>query len=179
MGSLPVYASFLKETGERMHAIVEKVFCGDHNGEESFIAFEGADAGKASKYARKTGGKETRVTVPCRTLDSIVESHRLSGPYVIKIDVEGAELDVLRGARNALRGAEAVIIEGPVIPRKAGAASFGTIVSFLTGEGFSVFDLAELSYHRRNGFLNLSNIIFVRSENKLWEEKAVFRKKKD
>jgi hypothetical protein len=41
------------------------------------------------------------ITVPTTSLDAFCDKHRLR-PDVIKIDVEGEELDVLRGARRTL-----------------------------------------------------------------------------
>src|SRR5262249_11526871 len=43
------------------------------------------------------------ITVPIRRLDSLVGQAILPAPNVIKIDVEGAELLVLRGALQLLR----------------------------------------------------------------------------
>lgn len=45
-----------------------------------------------------------KVTVPLRTLDSIVAEHSLKRIDMIKIDVQELELEVLRGAAQTLRG---------------------------------------------------------------------------
>lgn len=46
-------------------------------------------------------GKTDGVSVSCRSIDSLVKE--LGDPTVVKIDVEGAELDVLRGAIATIR----------------------------------------------------------------------------
>lgn len=172
----PVYAEMLDAFGKKMNAEVEKVFCGDHDGEETFVAREAGDGGKASKYERKNGTGAERSVVPCSKLDTLLKKHALPGAYILKVDVEGAEMDVLRGAEDTLKSTDAVIIEAPIILRKEGASTFGEIVSFLDRHGFTVFDIAEMSYHQKNGFLNLLNLIFIRKDNALWESASVGKK---
>ena len=41
--------------------------------------------------------------VPVVTLDEVCEKRALTGPYLIKVDVQGAELEVLAGARRTLQ----------------------------------------------------------------------------
>ena len=93
----PVYAKQLEVFGKKMNAITEKVFCGDHDGMESFITDDSYDPGKASKYGRKTGNGEKRSGIPCFKLDTILKRHNLPQPYILKIDVEGAEGLVIKG----------------------------------------------------------------------------------
>jgi len=67
------------------------------------IASGGRASNSLSTYAGKRGqfgASVGRVAVPTVTLDSLLE---LSSPVLIKIDVEGAELDVLAGAERVLR----------------------------------------------------------------------------
>jgi len=47
------------------------------------------------------------------TIDSIVRSYSLKEPILLKVDVEGAEISVIRGARELLRDYEAVIYVEP------------------------------------------------------------------
>ena len=64
-------------------------------------AFALHPSGGASSLELASVDNATRVTVATETIDSVCRAHALL-PAVIKIDVEGAELDVLRGARNTL-----------------------------------------------------------------------------
>lgn len=49
--------------------------------------------------------------VPSVTLDSLCKDHGVQGPYLIKVDVQGAELNVLSGAVETLDKTEYVILE--------------------------------------------------------------------
>ncbi|MEE3662553.1 FkbM family methyltransferase [Brenneria sp. g21c3] len=66
------------------------------------------------------------------TLDTIIENEPLSSISVIKIDVEGMEMEVLRGAVNTLE------LHGPVIYAEAATKSeFDAIKGFLSSFGYT------------------------------------------
>ena len=46
-----------------------------------------------------------------RTLDSVVKEKNFPQPQLIKIDVQGAELDILKGAEETLRNTKLIIVE--------------------------------------------------------------------
>jgi len=77
----------------REHAV------GDRNGTLSFARSEGGNLG-TGRLNERAG--VNAITVHCRTVDSICEELGVH-PDVIKIDVEGAELAVLRGMPELLR----------------------------------------------------------------------------
>lgn len=77
---------------------IEPLAVCEQSGSASFCAraFSGANA----LVARAAGGADV-ITVPTTSIDEYCDAHGLV-PDVVKIDVEGAELDVLRGARRTL-----------------------------------------------------------------------------
>ena len=79
------------------------------------------------------------IEVPQRTIDALVMETLLPGPYLIKLDVQGAETAALRGAKRALRNTEAVIVEVQL-------EDFRAIHEVLDAAGFLLFDLSEVAY---------------------------------
>jgi hypothetical protein len=62
-----------------------------------------------------------KISVPARRLDDIVQRENLQ-PAVIKIDVEGAELKVLRGAADTLRRLRPLVVMEYLAPDRHNTA---------------------------------------------------------
>jgi FkbM family methyltransferase len=54
---------------------------------------------------------ESGIRVPCMTLTSLVDEHSISRIAVMKIDVEGFEMQVLQGAQSMLHKVDSIYIE--------------------------------------------------------------------
>jgi FkbM family methyltransferase len=80
-------------------------------------------------------GDET-VRVPVRRLDGLVAELRLEPPFLLFMDVQGAEADVLDGAPTTLAATDAVILEADI-------DDFSLLHGRLDVAGFRLFDLAE------------------------------------
>lgn len=76
-------------------------------------------------YYREIGSRlyENSVGHPriARTLDSVVRARDFPKPDLVKIDVQGAEIDVLNGGREAMQGAQHLIVELQSVPYNEGA----------------------------------------------------------
>jgi FkbM family methyltransferase len=81
-----------------------------------------------------TAGK---VTVAAMTLDILARELSLVPPYLLKLDVQGAEEGVLRGAREVLQNCEAVISEADI-------EDFQKLNRMLVDGGFFLYDIRQL-----------------------------------
>jgi len=90
------------------------------------------------------------VEVDTDTLDNVCS--RYQGPFIVKIDVDGAELAILEGADKCLGGVYWIVIE-------AWLSRIGEITRILNAKGFNLWDIVDLAYMR--GQLSQVDLVFV------------------
>jgi FkbM family methyltransferase len=120
-----------------------------------------------SMYKEKTRHYNGVVPITCQTttLDTLFPSQTFE---FIKIDCQGAELDILKGGKNVLQHTEVVLLECSFAGQyNQGAPSFAEYITYMDTIGFAPLDIPEL--HRANGILVQIDIVFLRKTNPIWE----------
>ena len=114
-----------------------------------------------STAAHMGAGKDGADTIalPCRRLDSICAEVGVKGPVFIKLDVEGAELDVLKGSDATLKETCGLLIECPV--RQAGGPQFFDIYRHPAERDFSLFDMVRMSHRGSDATLYQFYAVFI------------------
>jgi FkbM family methyltransferase len=88
-------------------------------------------------WERINGMSQGKVRVPLVTVDSLVEKFDLHPPFLLKLDVQGAEIPALHGARETLKQTDVVICESDL-------DEFPRTNRFLEEAGFALYDLTEI-----------------------------------
>jgi FkbM family methyltransferase len=110
--------------------------------------------------------------IECKTIDEIYENIALPGEILLKVDVDGPELKVLRGAKKMLSKNECVvIIEACLL---AAPNRFGTIIEYLTNFDFVVYDIVDHLYRPSDFSLWQVDLIFVKN-NSIYRENNFFK----
>jgi FkbM family methyltransferase len=107
--------------------------------------------------------------VPVITIDEACSERSLKGPYLIKIDVQGAELQVLAGARETLLNAEAIILEVSLFGLMIDGPQLFDVISQMKSYGFAVYDIYGFTYRPFDGALAQVDMVFVRDQGRFRE----------
>jgi len=75
-----------------------------------------------------------------RSIDSIVKEKGFLLPDFVKIDVQGAELDILRGMENTLKTVNHLIVELQHVEYNIGAIQVNDSIPFIQSLGFTLVD---------------------------------------
>lgn len=121
----------------------------------------------SSLYPELSEHARTVVTMPMRTLDGLLAAAAPRRFELLKLDVQGAELDVLRGATATLPGVQVLFLELSLQPVNQGAPLFAAVVQELDRLGFAVFDLLPQP-RQPAGLLVQTDAIFVRKTAPFW-----------
>jgi FkbM family methyltransferase len=96
------------------------------------------------------------------TLDKVVTEEALKGPYLLKVDVQGAELHVLDGAQRVLADTDLVLLEVSLFEFLKGSAQFFDVVLYMKDHGFVVYDIYGLAQRPLDGALGQCDVAFVK-----------------
>jgi hypothetical protein len=113
-------------------------------------------------------GDESR-EIEVKTVDSIYEDIHITGPVLLKIDVDGIEVKVLQGAKSILRNDCVVVIEASVADE---SPRFNRVVEYLSSYGYEVYDIVDPLYRQSDWHLWQVDLIFVKNHSPTWGSKA-------
>ena len=105
------------------------------------------------------------VVVDVVTLDGDLSDVELTGGVLMKIDVQGFELEVLAGAPETLDACDLVIIESSLIATMQGGAEIIDVMRAMDDAGFVLFDLIGGLERPLDGSLAQVDAVFVKSES--------------
>jgi len=88
-------------------------------------------------------------------LDSLIDDLDVATPYLLKLDVDGIELNIIEGAAQTMRDASVVVIE-------VTNHTFMERANAVAAQGFSFFDFVDLTYYY--GTFYQADAIFVRTD---------------
>lgn len=89
--------------------------------------------------------------VEVRRLDHVLTPAQIAGPALMKLDVQGAERDVLEGCGRLLQDIDYIYLEGSFVELYEGQPLIADIIAFLHGQGFAFRGIYNTSYTRDYG----------------------------
>jgi FkbM family methyltransferase len=155
----------------------EEILRAVQNGAAGRVAYEIALLGAAHRptadfylgetgstlYPEQTAAGMQPVRLPMTTLDDLVARRSIPGRVFLKMDVQGAELDVLAGAACVLARSDVVLLEASVVAYNAGAPRVAEVVARLRELDFLLYDIWDL--RRIDSVLAQVDLVFARRDS--------------
>ena len=154
----------LKEVCERFSGEVfcETALLGANAGQEvEFVQMETGSSvfEESSPYARK------RLKKTLTTLDNLLEAYKdFRKIDFLKLDVQGYELEILKGATALLKHTEFVLMETSLIPINQGCPLILEVMAFMDSLGFRTIDFCS-QVRRKDGSLWATDLLFVSKDS--------------
>lgn len=105
-------------------------------------------------------GKET---VAIHKLDSIIDKYSTNLEQTfLKIDTQGFEMNVLKGATNSLKSLKGLQLELSMVELYKGETLFNDMLNYIIEKGFTVYSLEPGFYDKTTGQLLQVDAIFYR-----------------
>jgi len=146
-----------REPGELVQTIWE-----DYAG-SSFLPQANADLIRAGKQ------RKTRII----TLDNLMtDVYPQFNPDLVKLDIQGFELEALSGAKTLFGRTEMFILETSLFPFMPGCPIAREVILFMSARGYELYDVPGFCRRPHDGALGQMDLAFVKSD-------GLFRKVKD
>lgn len=155
MEAFPDVPHFLVEPVEEFYPNIERIYRGAGL-DYTLIKAAASEEDGTARLKTSSIRKEKRIThsrlsedggdgdnfrdVPSITVASLVKKYNVSTPFLLKIDVDGVELKVMKGARNVAADCSILCIE-------AGIKNFADRCNAALELGFELFDVVDLCYY--------------------------------
>ena len=162
---LKEFESDLKSILKRYTGSYVLAAAGSRPGQVTFNVHENhLDGSSLYKESMGTEADGHEVEVQMIRIDDILKDKQLAGPYIIKVDTQGSELDALDGAQQALLETEVVVLEISMFGFMKGAPQFYDVVSYMKNHNFVAFDMV-LGWNRPlDNALGQIDVVFVKED---------------
>ena len=111
---------------------------------------------------------ETGATIEIRTLitlDQLTKNTPFAQPDFIKIDTQGYELEILKGAEKTMQHAQFILLEVSLIDIYKSCPLVAEVMAFMQTKGFVLYDICSLIQRPYDKALYQSDFLFVKENS--------------
>lgn len=166
------YEPQLRPVAERIGAAVVYAAAGAEPGETTIHVHRAPTLSSIHDAGRGDAAATVARTVPVVRVDELVRERGLPGPYVLKVDVEGAELEVVAGAEGLLGQTELVLLETSLFRHLGENPELADVVAAMGERGFAPYDIYGGHLRPSDGALAQVDVAFVREDGRFRRDHA-------
>ncbi len=149
--------------------IIENVALGKNNDQGTLNIW--GDSSGASLLDHVDGDAATKIETQIITIDALCKKHNIK-PDLIKLDLQGGEMDALLGAAESLKTCEMLVPEFGCLYAYINRTSNAQMFSYLENLEYGLYDVVDIHYRPHDGALTGGDFFFVKNNSKLRSHKG-------
>lgn len=126
----------------------------------------GPDLQSSSVCGHISGEPTRKIKAEMTSLDLISEDTGLN-PDLIKIDLQGYELEALNGSKKLLQNTELFIIEFGCLEAYLNRTSVRCLIDLMYDNDYTLYDIVDLNYRPYDNALTGGDFFFIKNSSKL------------
>ncbi len=170
----PALQEIIRSNSGHIHPRPElaQIAIGREEGRAAFNIWRGEETDQGASLLPHVSGEAAKtLEVAVESLDHLAQ--RLDFfPNLVKLDLQGAELDALRGGEAVLQKTEVLIIEFGCLDAYIGRTTPREVMDHLYDRGFCLYDVTDLHDRPYDGALTGGDFTFVRKDSALRAHKG-------
>lgn len=115
------------------------------------------------------------IQLTSHTVDQVARKHNFDAVSLVKLDVQGYELEVLKGGAQILQTAEAVLMEVSLLDIHKDVPLLREVLNFMYEYGFVAYDICSVAARRpKDRALWQTDVLFVKENSKYRSDKSYY-----
>ena len=155
---------------ENDQIVIENMFLGEYDG--TYVDFY--EAGTSSSALRF--GPHTSIKKNIISLDNYCREKSINTIDILKLDVQGYELNILKGAKTILNNVNLIITEVSFIDVYVDCPLVNEVIQFLDSYQFQLFDIVDFRRREIDNHLWQCDMFFIKKDSFLLKEKRKDKK---
>lgn len=102
--------------------------------------------------------------IPIITIDSLIEKGEIEIPELAKLDIQGYELEALKGATKLFGKTEVFILEASLFEFTSGNPILSEVIIFMAERGYEIYDLPGFLRRPYDGALAQIDVCFAKRD---------------
>jgi FkbM family methyltransferase len=170
-------AQYVLVEAQEEHVRDLESFCSQHANARFFLAAAGNEDGFCyfddsalfGGLAANEANEKCVKKLPMVRLDTVVARDQLQGPFLLKLDTHGFELQIIHGAEELLRNAELAVIEAYLFRLNDKALLQHELCVEMDKRGFQLVDFSEPMWRNKDQALWQWDLFFVKKTNPVFQ----------
>jgi len=167
---VPQALPYMQWWATKLQASIHNIALGEA---DSAMPIDVRDEFDGSTFFKEVGSdcRFRSMLVQVKRFDSVFRAEDMVRPCILKIDVQGAELRVLKGIGELIKNIDLMIVETRLINTQVGSAHFFEVLDYLRPYGFTVYDLCGTSRRPLDNALTEIDVVFCPSDSFLLKDR--------